>query len=230
MDGGPFAWQALVLSLQVSLTATLFCIPPGIYLAWILARRQFPGKNILDGLLHLPLVLPPVVVGYLLLIMFGRNGWLGALLFDWTGMRLIFSWQGAALAAGVMAFPLFVRAVRLSIETADPRLETVARTLGAGPLRVFFTISLPLILPGILAGSVLAFARAFGEFGATITFAANIPGETQTLPLAIYSALQTPNGDAIAFRLAMISIAVALLAMIGSEWLAARVKRQFGAS
>lgn len=222
----PAEVDALLLSLRVSLVATFASLPLGLLAAWVLARRDFWGKSILDALIHLPLVVPPVVVGYLLLVLLGRNGPVGGFLFDVFGITIAFTWQGAALAAAVMAFPLMVRAIRLSIEAADQRLETAARTLGAGPLRVFVTVTLPQILPGILVGVVLAFARALGEFGATITFVSNIPGETRTLPLAIFGQLQVPGTEEAVIRLVVISIAVALAALIASEFLSRRVLRR----
>ena len=220
--------QVLALSLQVSLLAIAVALPLAVLAAWVLSRLDFPGKSLLDGVIHLPLVLPPVVVGYLLIVTFGRNGIVGGWLHDVLGLTLIFNWTGAALAAGVMAFPLIVRPVRLSLDAVDRRLETAARTLGAGRLDVFRTITLPLTLPGILVGSVLGFARCLGEFGATITFAANIPGETRTIPLAIYTALQTPDGEAAATRLVVLSVAVSVLALAVSEWLARRIARGLG--
>lgn len=222
----PAEVDALLLSLRVSLVATFASLPLGLLAAWVLARRDFWGKSILDALIHLPLVVPPVVVGYLLLVLLGRNGPVGGFLFDVFGITIAFTWQGAAVAAAVMAFPLMVRAIRLSIEAADQRLETAARTLGAGPLRVFATVTLPQILPGILVGVVLAFARALGEFGATITFVSNIPGETRTLPLAIFGQLQVPGTEEAVIRLVVISIAVALAALIASEFLSRRVLRR----
>jgi molybdate transport system permease protein len=218
--------EALWLSLKVSLTAVIAILPLGIAAAWLLARRNFFGKTLVDGLIHLPLVVPPVVVGYLLLVMLGRRGVIGAWLYDLFGISLAFTWRGAAVAAGVMAFPLMVRAIRLSFESIDPRLETAARTLGAGPIRVFATLTLPLIAPGILTGCVLAFARALGEFGATITFVSNIPGETRTLPLAIYSSIQTPGGEDAAFRLTVLSILLSLAALATSEYLSRRLARR----
>lgn len=222
----PAEADALLLSLRISLVATFVSLPLGLLVAWVLARRDFLGKSILDALIHLPLVVPPVVVGYLLLVLLGRNGPVGGFLFDVFGITVAFTWQGAAIAAAVMAFPLMVRAIRLSIEAADRRLETAARTLGAGPLRVFVTVTLPQILPGILVGVVLAFARALGEFGATITFVSNIPGETRTLPLAIFGQLQVPGTDEAVIRLVVISIAVALAALIASEFLSRRISRR----
>ncbi|MFP6726499.1 MAG: molybdate ABC transporter permease subunit [Alphaproteobacteria bacterium] len=222
--------EALSLSLKVSVWAVACILLPGIAIAWLLARRDFPGKALLDGFVHLPLVLPPVALGYVLLVMFGRNGPLGALLYDWLGVNLIFSWRGAAVAAGVMAFPLLVRAVRLSMEVVDQRLETAARTLGARPWRVFLTITLPLASPGILTGVLLAFIRCLGEFGATITFAANVPGETRTLPLALYTALQVPGGEDAAMRLALVAIALAIGALLASQFLAREVAKRIGLS
>jgi molybdate transport system permease protein len=227
LDGlSPEEWQALALSLKVSFWATVASLPLGIFTAYALARWRFPGHGVLNGLVHLPLILPPVVTGYLLLLAFGRQGWVGAPLWDWFDFTFAFRWTGAALAAAVMAFPLLVRAIRLAVEAVDPKLEEAASTLGASPARVFLTVTLPLILPGIIAGAVLAFAKAMGEFGATITFVANIPGETQTLPTAIYSFLQVPGGDAAALRLVAISVAVAMAALALSEWLSRRVARR----
>lgn len=220
--------SALVLSLKISSIAVLFSLPPGIVLAWLLARYQFPGKSLLDGLIHLPLVLPPVVIGYLLLVGMGRQGVIGSWLYEWFGWSFSFSWRGAALAAAIVAFPLLVRAIRLSLETVDRKLEQAARTLGASPLRVFLTITLPLTLPGLLAGSVLAFARCIGEFGATITFVSNIPGETRTLPLAMYSFIETPGAEAEAARLCIIAIALALLSLLLSEWLTRLTQKRMG--
>ena len=222
----PEALVALVLSLRVSLWATVLSLPFGVAVAWLLARRRFPGHGLVNGLVHLPLILPPVVTGYLLLIAFGRRGVIGHWLHEVLGVTLAFRWTGAVLAAAVMAFPLLVRAIRLSFEAVDPKLEEAAATLGASRLAVFVTVTLPLILPGVLAGAVLAFAKAMGEFGATITFVANIPGETQTLPTAIYTFLQVPGGDATALRLVLLSVAVALAALGLSEWLARRVARR----
>jgi molybdate transport system permease protein len=224
----PTEWQAVALSLRVAFWATLISLPLGIWVAWLLARREFPGKQVLNGLVHLPLILPPVVTGYLLLLTFGRRGYVGQFLDQWFGIVLAFRWTGAVLAAAVMAFPLMVRAIRLAFEAVDPKLEQAAGTLGASPAWVFVTVTLPLILPGVLAGAVLAFAKAMGEFGATITFVSNIPGETQTLPSAIYAFLQVPGGDAQAFRLVIVSIIVAMGALIASEWIARRVARRIG--
>jgi len=218
----PDEWQAVALSLQVSFWATLLSLPLGILAAVALARWSFPGKTLLNGLIHLPLILPPVVTGYLLLLTFGRTGPVGGLLYDWFGITLAFRWTGAALAAAVMAFPLMVRAIRLGVEAVDPKLEEAASTLGASRPVVFLTVTLPLILPGVIAGAILAFAKAMGEFGATITFVANIPGQTQTLPSAIYAFLQVPGGDQSAFRLVLISIGLAMGALILSEWLSLR--------
>ena len=219
---GPEEWQAVALSLRVSLWATLCALPPGIAVAYALARGRFPGRHLLNGLVHLPLILPPVVTGYLLLLTFGTQGPVGGLLKEW-GLVLAFRWTGAALAAGIMGFPLLVRAIRLSIETVDPKLEQAAATLGASRIRVFATVTLPLILPGILAGAVLAFAKAMGEFGATITFVSNIPGQTQTLPSAIYAFLQVPGGEPSALRLVLVSVVIAMGALLLSEVLARRV-------
>jgi molybdate transport system permease protein len=213
---------AVLLSLRIAVVATVVALPFGIAIAWVLARKDFWGKALLDGLVHLPLVLPPVVTGYLLLIAFGRRGVIGSFLADTFGIVFSFRWTGAALACGVMGFPLLVRAIRLSIEAVDARLEEASRTLGANPLRVFLTVTLPLALPGIIAGMVLCFAKALGEFGATITFVSNIPGETQTLSTAIYTYLQIPGGDASAARLVVVAIVISLIALISSEWLARR--------
>ncbi|WP_275553969.1 molybdate ABC transporter permease subunit [Mixta sp. Marseille-Q2659] len=221
-------WQAVELSLKVSAIAVIASLPLGIFLAWLLARCQFRGKALLDSLIHLPLVLPPVVVGYLLLLSLGRRGWLGAWLYDWFGISFAFSWRGAALAAAVVALPLMVRAIRLALEAVDPKLEQAARTLGAGRWRVFFTITLPLTLPGLIAGTVLAFARSLGEFGATITFVSNIPGETRTIPLAMFTLLEMPGAEANAARLCLIAIALALISLLLSEWLARWGRKRLG--
>jgi len=215
--------EALRLSLWVSCWAVAGSLPIGILVAWLLARRNFPGKTLVDGVIHLPLVLPPVVIGYLLLVLLGRKGVLGGALHEAFGISFAFNWKGAAVASAVVAFPLLVRAIRLSIETVDQGLEAAARTLGAGPARVFFTITIPLVVPGILTGVILAFARSLSEFGATITFVSNIPGETRTLPLALYTLTQVPGGDAGAVRLCVISVIVAMLALMASEILARRV-------
>ena len=215
----PDEWGVVALSLRVSAVAMAGCLPIAFALAWVLARRRFPGMILLDAAVHLPLVLPPVVVGWILLIAFAPNGILGAPLQRWLGVSLMFRWTGAALAAAVMALPLMVRSIRLSIEAIDPRLEAAARTLGAGRLDAFFTILLPLARPGVLAALVLGFARSLGEFGATITFVSNVPGQTATLPLAIYSALQVPGQDTAVWRLALISVVLSLGALIASEML-----------
>ena len=225
-DLTPAEWTAILLSLRVAVVATLVATPLGIALAWLLARYNFWGKSVLDALVHLPLVLPPVVTGYLLLLTFGRRGVVGAWLADHLGIVFAFRWTGAALACGVMSFPLLVRPIRLSIEAIDRRLEQAASTLGAAPWRVFATVTLPLALPGILAGMVLGFAKAIGEFGATITFVSNIPGETQVISSAIYSLIQTPDGDAAAARLVIISVIIAMAALIGSEWFARRATQR----
>ena len=226
----PLEIEALSLSLKVALWAVACSLVPGIAVAWLLARREFPGKALLDGVVHLPLVLPPVALGYVLLVLFGRTGPLGSWLHDWFGINLVFSWRGATLAAAVMAFPLLVRAVRLSMEAVDRHLETAAQTLGAKPGRVFLTITLPLTTPGILTGVLLSFIRCLGECGATITFAANVPGETRTLPLALYTALQIPGGEAAATRLALISVALAIIALVASQYLAKQVSKRIGLS
>ena len=217
---------ALLLSLKVSSVAVLFSLPFGIACAWILARCEFPGKSLFDSLIHLPLVLPPVVIGYILLISMGRQGSIGAVLYDWFGWSFSFSWRGAALAAAIVSFPLMVRAIRLSFESVDIRLEQAARTLGSNRLRVFFTITLPLTLPGIVSGMVLAFARSLGEFGSTITFVSNIPGETRTIPLAMYSFIQTPGAEHEAARLCVISIVIAVLSLNASQWLAKKAQQR----
>jgi len=222
----PDDWQAVALSLRVSFWATLVSLPLGLLVAYALARWRFWGKQVLNGLVHLPLILPPVVTGYLLLAAFGRRGVAGQVLEDWFGIVLAFRWTGAALAAAVMAFPLMVRAMRLAIEAVDHRLEEAASTLGASRPWVFATVTLPLILPGIIAGAILAFAKAMGEFGATITFVSNIPGQTQTLPSAIYTALQVPGGEGQAARLVWVAILVAMGALALSEWVARIVARR----
>lgn len=222
----PAELEALLLSLKVAGIAMVASLPLAILVAQLMARHEFRGKSFVDGLIHAPLVLPPVVVGYLLLVTFAPTGAVGGWLQDTFGISLAFDWKGAALAAAVMAFPLVVRAIRLSMEAIDPRLELAARTLGAGPWRVFMTITLPLALPGLLTGSLLGFARALGEFGATVTFVSNIPGLTQTLPLALYSAAERPGGEASALRLMLLSLAIAILALILSEWSARRLKRR----
>ncbi|NEX45626.1 molybdate ABC transporter permease subunit [Pseudotabrizicola algicola] len=222
----PDEWRAVALSLRVSFWATLASLPLGLLVAYALARWQFRGKHLLNGLVHLPLILPPVVTGYLLLMTFGRRGGIGQYLDQWFGIVLAFRWTGAALAAAVMAFPLMVRAMRLAIEAVDPKLEQAAATLGASRPWVFATVTLPLILPGVIAGAILAFAKAMGEFGATITFVSNIPGQTQTLPSAIYAFLQVPGGEANAARLVWIAIVIAMAALLLSEWVARAVARR----
>lgn len=218
-------WGIVALSLRVGGVAMAVTLPIAFALAWLLARIRFPGKVVVDAAIHLPLVVPPVVTGWLLLLAFGPNGRIGAWLQDWFGVTVLFRWTGAAIAAGVMALPLMVRAMRISIEAVDRRLENAARTLGAGPWRVFWTLTLPLSIPGVLAGAVLGFARSIGEFGATITFVSNVPGETQTLPLAIYSALQQPGADALVWRLSCVSVGLSLIALIASELLTRRAGR-----
>ncbi|MCC1491139.1 molybdate ABC transporter permease subunit [Cognatishimia sp. F0-27] len=224
---GEQEWMAVALSLRVAFWATLLSLPVGLATAYVLARKSFPGKQIVNGLVHLPLILPPVVTGYLLLLTFGTKGPIGGAL-EQVGIVLAFRWTGAALAAAVMAFPLMVRAMRLSLEAVDPKLEEAAATLGASRFWVFVTVTLPLVLPGILAGAVLAFAKAMGEFGATITFVSNIPGQTQTLPSAVYAFLQVPGGESAAMRLVIVSIVIAMSALILSEWLARRLARRAG--
>ncbi|MDN3680720.1 molybdate ABC transporter permease subunit [Vibrio tapetis subsp. quintayensis] len=223
-----FEQQALFLSLKVATTSVLWLLPVGLFLAWLLARKQFFGKSLLDSIIHLPLVLPPVVIGYLLLVLMGRRGFIGEWLYESFGVVFAFNWKGAALASAIVALPLMVRAIRLSLETVDEKLEQAARTLGASPLKVFLTITLPLTLPGIVSGVMLAFARSLGEFGATISFVSNIPGETQTLPLAMYNFIETPGSEMDAARLCVISIVVALLSLVGSEWLSSRMHRWIG--
>ena len=222
----PEEWEALRLSLAVALRSVAMSFPVAIAIAWLLARRRFPGRTLFDAFVHLPLVLPPVAVGYVLLLLFGIHGPLGGWLDRSFGVRVAFTTNGAALATAVMSFPLMVRAMRLSLESVDRGLEEAARTLGAGPLDRFATVTLPLMMPGVLAGLVTAFAAGLGEFGAVITFASNIPGETRTLPLALYTALQTPNGDAEAARLAVVSFALGLGGLALSEWLARRLMRR----
>ena len=224
-DFTPAELVAIRLSLRVAIVATLVSLPFGVAVAMLLARGRFPGRTLLDGLVHLPLVLPPVVTGYLLLVGFGRRGPIGVFFEETFGLVFAFRWTGAALASGIMGFPLLVRAVRLSIEAVDRRLEDAAASLGAHRAVVFLTVTLPLILPGLLAGAVLIFAKALGEFGATITFVSNIPGETQTIPTAIYTYLQVPGGEAGALRLSVVSIVIALGALLASELLARRARR-----
>jgi molybdate transport system permease protein len=223
----PAEWIAVELSLRIALVATAWALPFGIAVGWLLARRKFWGKTVLDGLVHLPLVLPPVVTGYLLLMWFGRKGPIGGFLYDHFGVVFAFRWTGAALASGVMGFPLLVRPIRLALEAIDRRLEDAAATLGANPALIFFTVTLPLALPGVVAGLLLCFARALGEFGATITFVSNIPGETQTISAAIYTFLQIPDGDAAAGRLVAVAIVLALAALIAAEWLGRRASARF---
>ena len=220
--------DAIRLSLSVALRSVLVSLPFAVFIAWLLTQRRFRGKLLLDVLVHLPLVLPPVVVGYLLLVLFGLRGPLGSWLYERFGVQLIFTTSGAALATAVMSFPLVVRAIRLSLEGIDSGLDDAARTLGAGPWDRFFTITLPLIMPGILAGSVIAFAAGLGEFGAVITFASNIPGETRTLPLALYTALQTPGGETLAGRLAAVSITLGLIGLVTAELIARRMYKMLG--
>ena len=225
----PAEWQAVSLSLRVAFWATVLSLPIGIFIAYALARWSFVGKQVLNGIVHLPLVLPPVVTGYLLLLTFGRRGPVGEFLEQTFGIVVAFRWTGAVLAAAIMAFPLMVRAIRLSIEAVDPKLEEAASTLGASRAWVFMTVTLPLILPGILAGSILAFAKAMGEFGATITFVSNIPGQTQTLPSAIYAFLQVPGGEASALRLVIIAVVIAMGALLLSEVVSKRIAARVSA-
>jgi molybdate transport system permease protein len=225
---GPDEWQAVRLSLEVATRSVAVSLVPAVAVAWLLARGRFPGRMLLDALVHLPLVVPPVVVGWALLMLFGVRGPIGAPLHDWFGIRLVFSTEGAALATAVMSFPLIVRAVRLGLENVDPGLEAAARTLGAGPVDRFVTVTLPLMAPGILAGAVTAFAAGLGEFGAVITFASNIPGETQTLPLAIYAATQTPGGEGMAARLALVSFTLAVAGLLLAEVIARRMHMLLG--
>jgi molybdate transport system permease protein len=219
---------AIRLSLLVAGWATAASLPVGVLVAVVLARLRFPGHALLNGLVHLPLILPPVVTGYVLLLLFGRRGPIGAWLAEQLGIVFAFRWTGAALACAVMGFPLMVRAIRLSVETVDRRLEDAAGTLGAGPVLVFLTVTLPLMVPGIIAGAILSFAKAMGEFGATITFVSNIPGETQTLPSAIYALTQVPGGDAGAMRLTAVSVVISMGALLASEWMARRAARRLG--
>lgn len=223
MTFGPAFWEVVGLSLRVATVATLIALPFAIAAGWVLARKRFPAHSILNGLVHLPLVLPPVVTGYLLLVLFGRQGPLGSMLYEVFGVTLAFRWTGAALAAGIMAFPLMVRAIRLGFESMDHGIEQAAATLGASPARVFLTVTLPLIAPAVLAGAVLGFAKALGEFGATITFVAAIPGETQTIPSAIYALLQVPGGEGDVIALVIVAVIFALGAVILSEWLSRRM-------
>lgn len=223
---GPQEWAAIWLSLRVALVATICALPLAIWVAYVLARKRFPGRQLLNGLVHLPLVLPPVVTGYLLLVVFGQQGPVGAMLYQTFGISFAFRWTGAALAAAIMAFPLMVRAIRIGIEAVDPGLEAAAATLGASRLRIFATITLPLVLPGVLAAAVLGFAKALGEFGATITFVAAIPGQTQTIPSAIYGLLQIPGSEPAVLRLVIVSVVLAMGALLLSEWLARRMTRK----
>ncbi len=221
--------EVLLLSIKIAFWATICSVPPGIIVAWILSRTNFLGKIIFDGLVHLPLVLPPVVVGYILLVTFNNNSLLGQLLTK-IGIEINFNWKGAAIASGLMAFPLLVRAIRLSFDMIDQRLEDAARTLGAGPISLFFTVSIPLIAPGIITGAILAFARCLGEFGATITFVSNIPGTTRTLPLAVYTLVQTPGGEDAAIRLVCLSLIIALVALAISEIVSRKARKRLGIS
>ena len=222
----PDEWNAVLLSLRVSFWAVLVSLPLGLLVAHALARWEFPGKQVLNGIVHLPLILPPVVTGYLLLVTFGRRGAVGQVLDHWFGIVLAFRWTGAVLAAAVMAFPLMVRAMRLAIEAVDPKLEQAGATLGASKPWVWLTVTLPMILPGVIAGAILAFAKAMGEFGATITFVSNIPGQTRTLPSAIYSFMQVPGGEAQAARLVWVAIIIAMAALLLSEWVSRVVARR----
>jgi len=217
--------NAIYLSLKVATIAILFALPVAIFIAWILSCKQFWGKQLLNGIVHLPLVLPPVVIGYLLLIMMAKRGAIGQYLWEWFGFSFSFSWRGAVLASAVMAFPLMVRSIKQAFDAIDPKLEQAARTLGASPLKVFFTLNLPLSFSGIIAGAVLGFARSLGEFGATITFVSNIPNQTQTIPAALFTFIETPNGELAAARLCAVAIVISLIALSASEWLAERQKR-----
>lgn len=223
-----YEWSVIILSLKIGGVAVIASLPIGIWFAWLLARKEFKGKTILDSLINLPLVLPPVVIGYLLLITMGRNGYLGKWLDQLLGISFSFNWKGAALASAVVSFPLLVRAIRISFESIDQNLEFAARSLGASRLRMFFTVTLPLAMPGIIAGIVLAFARSLGEFGATITFVSNIPGETRTLPLAMYTLIQVPNQEAATMRLCIIAIAISFIALFLSELLQRAHKKRLG--
>ncbi|EPY99090.1 molybdate ABC transporter permease subunit [Mannheimia haemolytica] len=221
----PQELNAIVLSLKVASIAVVLALPLAVWVAWLLARKQFWGKNLLNGIVHLPLVLPPVVIGYLLLISMAKRGVIGQYLWEWFHFSLSFSWKGAVLASMVMAFPLMVRSIRLAFEAVDPKLEQAARTLGATPLKVFFTLTLPLSFSGIIAGGVLGFARSLGEFGATITFVSNIPNQTQTIPAALFTFIETPDGEMAAARLCLVAILISLIALFCSEWLAEKQKR-----
>lgn len=224
-DFSPQELNAIVLSLRIASIAILLALPLAIAFAWLLARKDFWGKNLLNGIIHLPLVLPPVVIGYLLLVLMAKKGVIGQYLWEWFNFSFSFSWRGAVLASMVMAFPLMVRSIRLAFEGIDPKLEQAARTLGASPIKVFFTLNLPLSLSGIIAGAVLGFARSLGEFGATITFVSNIPNETQTIPAALYTFIETPDGEFAAARLCLVAIVISLVALFCSEWLAQRQQR-----
>ena len=217
--------NAIYLSLKIATIAILFALPVAIFIAWILSRKQFWGKQLLNGIVHLPLVLPPVVIGYLLLITMAKRGAIGQYLWEWFGFSFSFSWRGAVLASAVMAFPLMVRSIKQAFDAIDPKLEQAARTLGASPLKVFFTLNLPLSFSGIIAGAVLGFARSLGEFGATITFVSNIPNQTQTIPAALFTFIETPDGELAAARLCAVAIVISLIALSASEWLAERQKR-----
>lgn len=221
----PQELNAIFLSLKIAAIAVILALPLAIWVAWLLSRKQFWGKSILNGIVHLPLVLPPVVIGYLLLISMAKRGVIGQYLWEWFQFSFSFSWKGAVLASMVMAFPLMVRSIRLALDAVDPKLEQAARTLGASPLKVFFTLNLPLSFSGIVAGAVLGFARSLGEFGATITFVSNIPNQTQTIPAALFTFIETPDGEMAAARLCMVAIAISLIALFCSEWLAERQKR-----
>ena len=221
----PQELNAIFLSLKIATIAVILALPFAIWVAWVLSRKQFWGKSILNGIVHLPLVLPPVVIGYLLLISMARRGVIGQYLWEWFNFSFSFSWKGAVLASMVMAFPLMVRSIRLALDAVDPKLEQAARTLGASPLKVFFTLNLPLSFSGIVAGAVLGFARSLGEFGATITFVSNIPNQTQTIPAALFTFIETPEGEMAAARLCMVAIAISLIALFCSEWLAEKQKR-----
>ena len=228
MEFTPEETTALLLSLKVAAWSVAASLPFAVAVGYLLARADFPGKTLFDALIHLPLVLPPVVIGFLLLLLFGRNGPVGSVLDRWFGIVFAFRWTGAALAAAIMGFPLMVRAIRLSVAAVDRRLEVAARTLGASPVRVFLTITLPLAAPGLITGALLSFARSLGEFGATITFVSNIPGETQTLPLAIYGATQIPGGDWQALRLSLVATVLSIAALVASEWLTRRARPEKG--
>ncbi|WP_456295596.1 molybdate ABC transporter permease subunit [Vibrio sp. AK197] len=223
-----YEYQAVIISLKVALFALVWLLPLGLILAWILARTQFVGKSLLDSIIHLPLVMPPVVIGYLLLVTMGRQGIIGKWLYEQFGLVFSFSWKGAVIACVVVSLPLMVRSIRLSLENVDVKLEQAAQTLGASNVKVFFTITLPLTIPGLITGAMLSFARSLGEFGATITFVSNIPGETQTIPLAMYSFIETPGAEAQAARLCVISIVIALGSLMTSEWISRRMISRLG--